>query len=448
VSRDAPPFLDELRALRRRLLLALLPVDRTNDTVPRARTDVLAVLTEARDDLDRRHRSSRDAADEAVWTFLSALEGDPEAVKQAVISYTSVFAATCQQCQPTSKHGDLAELKGINGSYDTVIVDEAARATPLDLFIPMSKASRRIVLVGDHRQLPHILDRELERELEEALSSESTAEQRTSEMLNESLFERLFKDLRKREERDGIRRTVTLDEQYRMHPVLGRFVSDQFYAPHGAHEAFRSPRPPEEFAHSLPGYGGPAAWLEVPQALGGETSGQSKSRPAEATAIVAELKRLMDSKEGRGLTFGVISFYSAQVDLIAEELERNGMLLRTEDGATEIVEPYRELRLECGRTAERLRVGTVDAFQGMEFDVVFLSMVRSNTYADTSEKDRRKKFGHLMSPNRLCVAMSRQKRLLIVAGDDTMLRSTHATTAIGPLVQFRELSEVRDAARL
>jgi len=52
-------------------------------------------------------------------------------------------------------------LKGGDG-YDTVVVDEAARANPLDLFIPLAKAKRRIILVGDHRQLPHIIDRELE----------------------------------------------------------------------------------------------------------------------------------------------------------------------------------------------------------------------------------------------------------------------------------------------
>jgi superfamily I DNA and/or RNA helicase len=75
----------------------------------------------------------------------------------------------------------------------------------------------------------------------------------------------------------------------------------------------------------------------------------------------------------------------------------------------------------------------------MEFDVVFLSMVRSNA---------RGSFGHVTSPNRLCVAMSRQKRLLIVAGDDGMLRTPNAPQGISPLVEFRKLSEVRDAARV
>lgn len=429
---EPPPFLDDLRALRRRLLLQLCPADLTDDTVPRVRTDVLELLSDVRDHIERRQNASRDAANEATWNFLAALEGDPEAVKLAVISYTSVFAATCQQ----SARQELAELKGSEG-YDTVVVDEAARAMPLDLFIPMARAKRRIVLVGDHRQLPHILDQELERELEEALStSESDAERRTSEMLNESLFERLFNDLKKREERDGIRRTVTLDEQYRMHPVLGQFISDQFYKPHG--ESFRSPRSASEFGHSLPGYGSPASWLSVPRKLGEEREGQSKSRPVEARELVAELKRLMDSREGRELTFGVISFYKEQVRIIEDELVDAGIVVREGD-MTEIVEPYRKLLLPNGRTAERLRFGTVDAFQGMEFDVVFLSMVRCNA---------RGVFGHVTSPNRLCVAMSRQKRLLIVVGDDGMLRSHNVPKAIGPLVEFRTLSEVRHAASI
>jgi hypothetical protein len=426
-----PPFLDELRTLRRQLLLDLLPPDRTEDTIPRVRTDVLDLLSAVRDQIEQRQDSSRDAADEATWRFLAALEGEPEAVKRAVISYTSVFAATCQQ----SARKELADLKGSDG-YDTVVVDEAARAMPLDLFIPMARAKRRIVLVGDHRQLPHILDQELERELEDALSNGKNEGERTSEMLKESLFERLFNDLKKRQERDGIPRVITLDEQYRMHPVLGQFVSDQFYKPHG--EAFRSPRPPSDFVHALPGHSGPASWLSVPRKLGMERDGQSKSRPVEAEAIVTELKRLMDSKEGQELTFGVISFYKQQVKAIEDALVDVGIVDRTDDG-TEIVDPYRELKLPSGRFAERLRFGTVDAFQGMEFDVVFLSMVRSNT---------RGVFGHVTSPNRLCVAMSRQKRLLIVAGDDGMLRAAHAPKAIGPLVAFHKLSEVRDAARV
>jgi hypothetical protein len=457
----APPFLPELRALRRRLLLAVLPADHTANTLPRVHADTLGLLNAARDQLDRRLHATADAADTAVWNFLEALEGDLESVKSAIVSCTSVFAATCQH----SARQELAQLKG-SQAYDTVVVDEAARATPLDLFIPMALARRRIVLVGDHRQLPHIVDRAIARELgdatptreasksalhdvleklEDAASPDDALKSVIDDVLGKSLFEQLFVELRKREEKDGIQRTVTLDEQYRMHPLLGDFVSAQFYAPHG--EGFRSPIPAADFAHGLPRYGGPAAWLSVPRDLGTERPGQSKSRNIEASLVVQELIRLMDAEEGRKLTFGVISFYAAQIDSIGEALKAAGVA-RKVGKAWEIAEPYRELRLENGRIAERLRFGTVDAFQGMEFDVVFLSMVRSNNLPDATKKQRRARFGHLMSSNRLCVAMSRQKRLLVVAGDETMLLSPNASLAIGPLVDFRQLCEVRHASSL
>ncbi len=48
-------------------------------------------------------------------------------------------------------------------SFPTVIVDEAARANPLDLLIPVTQASERVILVGDHRQLPQVIDEQTPR---------------------------------------------------------------------------------------------------------------------------------------------------------------------------------------------------------------------------------------------------------------------------------------------
>ena len=49
------------------------------------------------------------------------------------------------------------------------------------------------------------------------------------------------------------------------------------------------------------------------------------------------------------------------------------------------------------------------------------------------------RYGHLMLKNRLCVAMSRQKRLLIVVGDSNMLFHSEAFNVIDGLVKFHEL---------
>lgn len=438
----SPPFLDQLRELRRRFLLRLTP-RAVSDLRPLVRRDVSELLSRLSSDLESRFRTSLQAPEIAIAEFLQELETTPERVHQAVQEYTSVYAATCQQAAGKR----MAEVKGDDVVYETVLVDEAARANPLDLLIPMSQARRRIILVGDHRQLPHIIDSQIERELEHAGEVESATDgeesiaAKVNRIIHESLFERLFTLLRELEGKDGIRRAVTLDEQYRMNPVLGRFVSEQFYEPH--RERFGSPRPSTDFAHDLPGYEGwAAAWIPVPLDMGREISGQSKSRPVEAQAIAAELKRLIDSPTGSALSIGVITFYSAQVAAIGRELAKVGLMVADEGEGFRVADAYRDLTViknERTERRERLRVGTVDAFQGKEFDLVFLSMVRSNTLRADTEKQRRSKYGHLMSPNRLCVSMSRQKRLLIVVGDPGMLRAPNAKAAIGPLVAFHKL---------
>ena len=153
--------------------------------------------------------------------------------------------------------------------------------------------------------------------------------------------------------------------------------------------------------------------------------------------IAKEVSRLATAR--RDLSFGVISFYAAQVDEVLGAMEPLGMSERLDDGSFRVADAWRETRDADGHLKERLRVGTVDAFQGKEFDVVFLSMTRSNDFALTDERSLRRKFGHLMLENRLCVAMSRQQRLLVVVGDVAMLRGEAAEKALRGLVAFRDL---------
>jgi superfamily I DNA and/or RNA helicase len=86
--------------------------------------------------------------------------------------------------------------------------------------------------------------------------------------------------------------------------------------------------------------------------------------------------------------------------------------------------------------------------------VVLLSTVRSNIVklvapvddADESqlevfEKQASAKFGHLRSSNRLNVAMSRQRRYLLVLGDADMYRGDVAMKAVPEMCDFLELCE-------
>lgn len=430
---QAPPFLSELVRLRERMVEQLSSPP-SAEGAPAVLADVASLLGEIVDHLHRELRASCAGESDVLDALVHDLEHDPFGVRDAVQHYTAVLAATCQQAVAAPMRS--AKEDGL--VFENVVVDEAARANPLDLFIPMALARRRIILVGDHRQLPHILEPDVESQLEHAVS------ETTRDALKRSLFERLFNQLQKREAQDRIKRTVTLDVQYRMHPELGEFVSRTFYEFHSASEKFRSGPGTELLLHHLPefthaGVERVAAWKRIPLSDGAETGGRSKSRRAEARWIAATVQRLTAARSD--LSIGVISFYAAQIDVLHEEFERKGLCERDDDGRLRLRAEYREQKDSRGERRDRLRVGTVDAFQGKEFDVVFLSMTRANDYSTTDELALRRKYGHLMLENRLCVAMSRQQRLLVVVGDDAMLSPEAAQAAVRGLCAFRAMCE-------
>jgi len=297
---------------------------------------------------------------------------------------------------------------------------------------------KRIILVGDHRQLPQLIDEEVAARMEkekttilDSSTGENSQDDRTpideQDWLKKSMFEYLFTErLPQLEQTDGITRHVTLDKQYRMHPLLGDFISRNFYERFNHEEKFGSGRPESDFAHNLPGTNGKcAAWLDVPLKSGQMVNqGTSKTRPAEADAICAQLKKWMTCEEGKGLSFGVIAFYKAQTELIKQKLGNKFF----ETTACE--------RLPSGE--ERLRVGTVDSFQGMEFDVVFLSLVRTEVI-----KTGVKSFGFLKVYNRLNVSMSRQKKLLVAVGDAAFYDTAAGREEVPSLADFLNLCRTK-----
>lgn len=424
-------LLADLESIRNALIDRLRPPD-AGVAPARVHVDVESMINRVIDALTERARETAPGADIAIAEWLADLENDPAGIRDTVRHYSMVLAATCQQ----SVSPPMADAKGGDDTvFRTVIVDEAARSNPLDLLIPMACAERRIVLVGDHRQLPHLLEPDVEREIEESAQAE------TRSALRQSLFERLFTELRDRERRDGVRRTVTLNTQYRMHPRLGRFVSEQFYAPHG--EGFGSGRDEEEFTHDVALNGGVslagkvAAWIDVPFARGGERPGRSKRRPEEARRVAEEAHAVV--AQHPELSVGVITFYAAQRDAILEAMSvaAIGLTEPDDEGGYRVRDEWRR----TGDGRERLRIGTVDAFQGKEFDVVFLSLTRSNDVPVKDEATRRRRYGFLLLENRLCVAMSRQQRLLVVVGDRAMATSPEAEASVPGLSAFLKLCE-------
>lgn len=199
-----------------------------------------------------------------------------------------------------------------------------------------------------------------------------------------------------------------LEDQYRMHPVIGDFVSSCFYD-----GKLRSKATEESKAHNLGIFDDkPVAWIDVPARAGEEKKvGTSRKRPAEVDRVIETVQRIYE--QNPKFTIGIITFYLAQANEIDARLKSFPIEFQQ--------------HVECG---------TVDAFQGKEFDVVILSTVRSNSYLN-----HRKRVGFLDNPNRLCVAFSRAKRLLIVIGDAETVAGSATHPVISSFESFCELCQ-------
>ncbi|MEY4977735.1 MAG: hypothetical protein RLZZ352_5 [Pseudomonadota bacterium] len=437
-------LLNQLAALQTQLLDRLRRDECSTVQRSRLPNEMLALLKQLQDGLIDKLSTSRLNRATVLTRYAQALEDQPDRIRATVERYSSVVGATCQQAASRQmallKEGSEDVLSGLQ--FDSVVIDEAARANPLDLFVPMALAGRRIILVGDPRQLPHLLDEEIEEEIRAERGA-----QVDSDLYKKSLFERLVRQLEKRRVTDGFSRVVMLDTQFRMHPRLGDFVSHWFYERPGLGKV-KSGRPETDFAPTVPGFGVVVcAWINVPAEQGEEERhSKSRRRLAEAKRMAHEVDRLLKSLPPN-TSVGIITFYAAQRDAIFEALARFNLTERGETGWRVCSE-----FASTPSGAERLRIGTVDAFQGKEFDVVLLSTVRCNrkpvNVADDAglgdeafERQASARYGHLRSANRLNVAMSRQRRLLVGVGDETMFQGPEAQRCVPEMQAFLQLCD-------
>lgn len=458
---DANDVSAALARCQQELLDRFLPDYRPSALKNQSDSEGLALLNDIDSHLSTLLRQRKQGVAWVLEQMADTLAMDRRAALAVVDEYAMVVGATCQQAAG-KQMANLKSVAGLDSSdieFDTVVVDEAARANPLDLFVPMSMAKRRIILVGDDRQLPHMLEPDIEGHLQE--EHQLTALQLMA--FRSSLFERMRLNLLDLQKKDTQLRVVMLDTQFRMHSMLGDFISEQFYEKDGLGKV-KSGRSDNDFAFSedfLAALGPQASayrnrvcqWIDLPISAGkSEKSGMSRVRDIEAKRIAIEVEQLMKAG-GEGLSVGVITFYAAQRDLIMEklsEIEFEGAPLMEKRNGT--YEPHENIRWARKFRAdgsfsqeERLRVGSVDAFQGKEFDIVLLSCVRtwqqlkpSETTDDRDEMLNRL-YGFLRLPNRMNVAMSRQRQMLICIGDAALATAPEAQEAAPALAAFHQM---------
>ena len=137
------------------------------------------------------------------------------------------------------------------------------------------------------------------------------------------------------------------------------------------------------------------------------------------------------------VNYGEVEVINKLLDLFEENESYSAYLShfsRDEDKQIGVISFYGKQIKQLRRVANNhkkipIRVSTVDRFQGMERNIVIVSMVRSNTIQSIIGQrpdyrrypklgyPKQQSLGFAQSPNRLNVALSRARRLLIIVGN-------------------------------
>jgi ATP-dependent RNA/DNA helicase IGHMBP2 len=318
------------------------------------------------------------------------------AMKQ-VVQDANVVLATCTGA-------DDKLIRQID-DFDVVVIDEAAQALDPIIMIPLLK-SKKIVLAGDHLQLPPTIK-----------STQAVEKQ----LCTSTFFERCIRRF------PSISRLLSV--QYRMNDLImsysssalyrGKLVADESVKEHrlddlvqtrlDLHATSSSKSSSKSTSKSKSSSSSSSSSNNLPSGTSSspsnnllddylknplilvdtagcsfEESGganESKSNEGEAKVVTALVHKLLAA----GLSpsdIGIISPYNAQVDLLRARL-----------------------RPAVGHDLE---ISSVDSFQGREKECIIYTLVRSNPQRNV---------GFLSSDQRTNVAITRAKRLLIIVAD-------------------------------
>ncbi|MGN7479665.1 AAA domain-containing protein [Solibacillus silvestris] len=325
----------------------------------------------------------------------NANEHDLDEIRKLYVKHANVIGTTC--VASANK-----EFMDNYPTFDVVIIDEVSKATPPELLLPMLKGAK-IILVGDHHQLPPLVgDATFEETLEQVVKESTTFEEKREleKLLEESLFERLYNNL-------PTQNKTMLALQYRMHKNIMSTITP-FYENESESlqcgledsDALRD----HYLQTSKITRDNHLLWLDIPNEKPyfeeRMKEGSSLFNLTELEQIKQQLLEINEATEkakAAGLipqdaqkSVGVISFYAEQVKRINRLIEQD------------INVPHLHIR-----------TGSVDKFQGMEMDVIIVSMVRNHD-------NERGEIGFAKDYRRLNVALSRARELLIMIGSTDM----------------------------
>ncbi|SEJ00970.1 DNA helicase, putative [Dyadobacter koreensis] len=259
-----------------------------------------------------------------------------------------------------------------NLSFNTVVIDEAGQALEPACWIPILKA-QKVVLAGDHCQLSP------------TIKSNEAAKKGLATTLLEKCISLHPESV------------VLLQEQYRMNAAIMGYSSSVFYEDKlKAHTSVAN--------HLLFANDAPLVFIDTAGCgFDEKLEGTSSTNPEEASFLFKHLSMLISEVESRSNdnagsngtenfpSIAIISPYKQQIHILKDQLTHIPAL---------------------HKYGEKISVNTIDSFQGQERDVVYISMVRSNSDGE---------IGFLADIRRMNVAMTRARKKLVVIGDSATL---------------------------
>lgn len=266
-----------------------------------------------------------------------------KSLEKALALSANIIGVTCNR---------LAAYEFVDSTemFDVAVIDEVCKATLPEILTPLL-ISKKAILLGDPKQLPPVFCSEEQDIIKSIEGCDLNKYMYVDRLFNESI------------------NTVVLDTQYRMTDGIGNLISHIFYG-----DLLKNGR---NYSRK-----NDIVWVDYsPTKSWPEDISINNVKPEifnmdECNIICDLLKEIMEcySKE---TTIAIISPYKGQV---------------------------RRLR-QCCHCSERVKIDTVDGFQGKEADIVIFSVTRTTGA-----------FRFLADERRLNVALSRARNQIYIVG--------------------------------
>ncbi|KAK6218751.1 hypothetical protein LQW54_002675 [Pestalotiopsis sp. IQ-011] len=290
----------------------------------------------------------------------------------------------------------LAKFRDLLSSVGSKVIlcEEAGEVLEAHSLVALMPQLQHLILIGDHQQLrPH----------SDLWNYQNANPDGQPWSFDISLFERLVQPLMPSEKKLPL---DTLDVQRRMHPAIAELVRSTLYpALRDAENVKRYP-PLAGFKRRLFFFNHNR--FEDSRVSGSSavsTGDSSVCNRYEVDVVKTVLAQLHRQKVYRPGEIAVITPYAAQLRMLKAHLGTTYDISMNDLDEAELQRRGMTVSMSKVVGKPRIRVATVDNFQGEEASVVIVSLVRSNAHG---------KCGFLGQENRVNVLLSRAKHGMII----------------------------------